>query len=196
MQLVSVQAVQMKAPPADPLTWDEKGQGLRTTTPAREIASFDLRQHTVMSTSDGTVIGTPPRRSPGRRVRVLGRLRRRHDTEQLRRRRAGRTERHHQQRRRTRTAACAIRNRTPVAADTVGTFEGARYYRCRMYRPQFDCMMRNLSAFCAVCPRRIRQTPITILILSLFRQLRYRIQNCGEVTASLKRAVRTFAHHA
>ena len=47
---------------------------------------------------------------------------------------------------------------SPVAAGTVGTFEGARYYHCGLFRPEFNCMMRNLSAFCAVCRRRIRQT--------------------------------------
>lgn len=46
----------------------------------------------------------------------------------------------------------------PVAADTVGTFEGARYYHCAIYRPQFDCMMRNFAPFCAVCRKRIRET--------------------------------------
>jgi len=46
----------------------------------------------------------------------------------------------------------------PVSAGTVGAFEGAKYYHCGLYRPQFNCMMRDLSAFCAVCQRRIRQT--------------------------------------
>lgn len=37
---------------------------------------------------------------------------------------------------------------------TVGTFEGAHYYHCDCYRPQFNCMMRNLAPyFCAVCRR-------------------------------------------
>lgn len=47
----------------------------------------------------------------------------------------------------------------PVAADTVGAFEGAHYYHCDAYRPQFDCMMRALGhPFCAVCQERIRAT--------------------------------------
>jgi hypothetical protein len=46
----------------------------------------------------------------------------------------------------------------PVGADVVGTFEGGRYFHCQMYRPQFDCMMRNLTEFCAVCRQRIRET--------------------------------------
>jgi len=48
---------------------------------------------------------------------------------------------------------------SPVAAGTVGAFEGAHYYHCRAYRPEFDCRMRNLAApFCAVCSRQIRRT--------------------------------------
>ena len=46
----------------------------------------------------------------------------------------------------------------PLLAGTVGAFEGARYYHCGLYRPEFNCMMRNLSGFCAVCRRRIRET--------------------------------------
>ena len=46
----------------------------------------------------------------------------------------------------------------PVAANVVGAFEGAHYYHCGAYRPQFDCRMRALgNPFCAVCQRRIRQ---------------------------------------
>ena len=45
----------------------------------------------------------------------------------------------------------------PVAAGTVGAFEGARYFHCGAYRPEFDCMMRNLAPFCAVCRRQISQ---------------------------------------
>lgn len=45
---------------------------------------------------------------------------------------------------------------SPVAAGTVGLFEGADYYHCRVYRPEFDCRMRNLgSQFCAVCQQVI-----------------------------------------
>jgi IgA Peptidase M64 len=46
----------------------------------------------------------------------------------------------------------------PLPAGTVGAFEGAHYYHCAAFRPEFDCMMRNLSGFCAVCSRRIRET--------------------------------------
>jgi IgA Peptidase M64 len=47
---------------------------------------------------------------------------------------------------------------TPVPAGTVGLFEGADYYHCRVYRPEFDCRMRNLNAqFCAVCQQVIEK---------------------------------------
>lgn len=47
----------------------------------------------------------------------------------------------------------------PAAASTVGTFEGARYHHCGIYRPQYDCKMRKLAfPFCAVCDRVIRET--------------------------------------
>ncbi|MFF7993506.1 M64 family metallopeptidase [Kitasatospora xanthocidica] len=47
----------------------------------------------------------------------------------------------------------------PVPAATVGAFEGAHYYHCGAYRPQFACRMRALNnPYCAVCSRRIRQT--------------------------------------
>ncbi len=46
---------------------------------------------------------------------------------------------------------------SPVAAGTVGTFEGARYFHCDAYRPEYSCMMRTTgSAFCAVCRQTIR----------------------------------------
>ena len=46
----------------------------------------------------------------------------------------------------------------PVSASTVGAFEGAHYYHCGAYRPQYTCRMRALSnPFCAVCQRVIRQ---------------------------------------
>lgn len=64
-----------------------------------------------------------------------------------------------------------------VAAGTVGLFEGADYYHCGAYRPEFDCKMQNLGVpFCRVCraviwnrigplatmPARNR-TPITVV---------------------------------
>ncbi|MFB6578583.1 M64 family metallopeptidase [Streptomyces sp. NPDC056402] len=47
----------------------------------------------------------------------------------------------------------------PVTPDTVGAFEGADYYHCGAFRPQFNCVMRGLrSPYCAVCARHIRRT--------------------------------------
>jgi len=41
---------------------------------------------------------------------------------------------------------------SPVAAGTVGAFEGARYFHCGIFRPEFNCRMRTLGdTFCAVC---------------------------------------------
>ncbi|HEY0080285.1 MAG TPA: M64 family metallopeptidase [Pyrinomonadaceae bacterium] len=45
----------------------------------------------------------------------------------------------------------------PLPTGTTGAFEGAGYFHCGCFRPEFDCMMRNLSPFCAVCRQRIRQ---------------------------------------
>jgi hypothetical protein len=46
---------------------------------------------------------------------------------------------------------------SPVAAGTVGAFEGAGYYHCGLYRPEFSCLMRNSGAtFCSVCRTQIR----------------------------------------
>lgn len=48
---------------------------------------------------------------------------------------------------------------SPVAAGTVGTFEGAYYYHCDVYRPEFNCKMQNLGVpFCVVCSEAIRNT--------------------------------------
>ncbi len=45
---------------------------------------------------------------------------------------------------------------SPVPAATVGAFEGAHYYHCGCYRPQFNCRMRALNnPFCAVCQQVI-----------------------------------------
>ena len=39
-----------------------------------------------------------------------------------------------------------------VPAGTVGLFEGADYYHCGAYRPEYDCKMRELGVpFCRVC---------------------------------------------
>jgi hypothetical protein len=41
---------------------------------------------------------------------------------------------------------------SPVPAGTVGLFEGAHYYHCGAYRPEYDCKMRALGVpFCRVC---------------------------------------------
>jgi hypothetical protein len=53
---------------------------------------------------------------------------------------------------------------SPVPAGTVGLFEGAHYYHCGGFRPQYDCKMRNLGVpFCAVCRQVIwnRISPLT-----------------------------------
>jgi hypothetical protein len=43
-----------------------------------------------------------------------------------------------------------------VDADLVGTFEGANYRRCDIYRPQYTCRMRESDQqFCSVCRRKI-----------------------------------------
>lgn len=47
---------------------------------------------------------------------------------------------------------------SPVPAGTVGAFEGAKYFHCGLYRPEFDCRMNHRAEpYCAVCQRRIRQ---------------------------------------
>jgi hypothetical protein len=49
---------------------------------------------------------------------------------------------------------CAAVDSRPstVPTGTVGLFEGAHYYHCGAYRPEYDCKMRNLGVpFCRVC---------------------------------------------
>ncbi|MBZ4319245.1 M64 family metallopeptidase [Streptomyces huiliensis] len=61
----------------------------------------------------------------------------------------------------TKNANCSVCDPqpNPVGAATVGAFEGAHYYHCAAFRPQYNCRMRVLGQpFCAVCQRRIRQT--------------------------------------
>jgi hypothetical protein len=49
------------------------------------------------------------------------------------------------------------RQASPVLPGTTGLFEGAHYYHCGAYRPEFSCKMRILgNPFCAVCCERIR----------------------------------------
>lgn len=45
----------------------------------------------------------------------------------------------------------------PMPAGTVGLYEGGHYCHCGVYRPAFDCMMRNLTQFCPVCQAAIRR---------------------------------------
>jgi IgA Peptidase M64/von Willebrand factor type A domain len=48
---------------------------------------------------------------------------------------------------------------SPVPAGTVGTFEGAQYFHCGLFRPEYNCMMRATGdPFCAVCRQEIRDT--------------------------------------
>ncbi len=48
---------------------------------------------------------------------------------------------------------------TPVPHGTVGAFEGAHYYHCGAFRPEFNCRMRQLGQpYCAVCRQRIIDT--------------------------------------
>jgi len=45
---------------------------------------------------------------------------------------------------------------SPVPVGAVGLFEGAHYYHCEAFRPEFNCKMRALGRpFCAVCRERI-----------------------------------------
>ncbi len=55
---------------------------------------------------------------------------------------------------------------SPVPAGTVGLFEGAHYFHCGAYRPEFDCKMRSLGVpFCHVCRQVIwnRIEPLSTL---------------------------------
>jgi IgA Peptidase M64 len=61
----------------------------------------------------------------------------------------------------TQNANCAVCDPqpNPVGAETVGAFDGAGYFHCGIFRPQFGCLMRSLNMpFCAVCMRAIRRT--------------------------------------
>lgn len=59
----------------------------------------------------------------------------------------------------TRNANCAQcdTQANPVAAGTIGLFEGAHYFHCGAFRPAFDCRMRTLGQpFCKVCQETIK----------------------------------------
>jgi hypothetical protein len=61
----------------------------------------------------------------------------------------------------TQNANCAFCDNqpNPEPEHTVGLYEGAHYYHCDAYRPQFHCMMRNLASyFCAVCRAEVENT--------------------------------------
>ncbi len=45
---------------------------------------------------------------------------------------------------------------SPLAAGAIGAFEGAHHFHCGLFRPAFDCMMRNFGTFCLVCEQQIR----------------------------------------
>jgi IgA Peptidase M64 len=45
----------------------------------------------------------------------------------------------------------------PPPPDVVGTYEGAQYQRCGLYRSFPDCYMRRNQEFCPVCARAIRR---------------------------------------
>ena len=58
----------------------------------------------------------------------------------------------------TKNADCGDcdRQQSPVAVGTIGLFEGADHFHCNVYRPEFDCRMRNLNQpFCGVCQQVI-----------------------------------------
>jgi hypothetical protein len=58
----------------------------------------------------------------------------------------------------TKNANCSVCDPqpSPVPAGTVGACEGADYYHCGCYRPEFHCRMRALNnPFCAVCQQVI-----------------------------------------
>ena len=60
----------------------------------------------------------------------------------------------------TRNANCSVCDPqpNPLPNGTVGAFEGADYYHCGCYRPEFNCRMRALNyPFCAVCQQIIVQ---------------------------------------
>lgn len=56
---------------------------------------------------------------------------------------------------------CSRRNNgpSPVPSGMVGTFEGAHFHHCGVFRPQYTCKMRKTtSEFCAVCQQAIIDT--------------------------------------
>lgn len=56
------------------------------------------------------------------------------------------------------TSSTCVPPATPPAAGAVGTYEGAIYSDCNVYRPLPSCYMRDYGPFCPVCAGVIRQT--------------------------------------
>ncbi|WP_223183578.1 MULTISPECIES: M64 family metallopeptidase [unclassified Streptomyces] len=80
---------------------------------------------------------------------------------------------------------CATVDARPSTAPdgTVGCFEGAHYYHCGAFRPEYDCKMRELGVpFCHVCRQVIRaRTKVTrnICALTPSRNAVYRYDGSG-----------------
>ncbi len=77
----------------------------------------------------------------------------------------------------TNNANCAVcdtqGNPFPMAPNTVGAYEGAHYYHCDAYRPQFNCRMRMLNVpFCAVCRRVIVNELTPHLPKGVFKEIK------------------------
>lgn len=77
-------------------------------------------------------------------------------------------------------------NPSPVPVGTVGLFEGAHYYHCDAYRPEFNCMMRSGAPFfCRACSehmlaRLARFIPVPLDLLQNF-ELVFTSKNSGKV---------------
>jgi hypothetical protein len=59
---------------------------------------------------------------------------------------------------------------SPALPGTVGLFEGAHYYHCGAYRPEYDCKMRALGVpFCRVCRQVIsnRISPLANQVVAI-----------------------------
>ena len=77
----------------------------------------------------------------------------------------------------TNNANCAVcdpqGNPFPTAPNTVGAYEGAHYYHCDAYRPQYNCRMRMLNQpFCAVCRRVIVNELTPHMPKSIFKEIK------------------------
>jgi hypothetical protein len=52
----------------------------------------------------------------------------------------------------------------PLPNRRIGAFEGARYYHCGLFRPEFNCKMKTLGpAFCAICQQQIHKILLPFL---------------------------------